>query len=416
MGHLELFIEALIALIIIMVMAQVMGRLSRLLGQPAVVGEMISGVLLGPTLFGHFFPAASAAVFPETTMPILFFVSNLGLSVYMFLVGAEMDLGHFSPKAMREASVLSAVAIIVPFGFGALSAVLLDDAINAKGIPAVQLIIFLGTALAITAFPMLARILQEKGIVNTRIGALSLLSASMQDVVSWVLLGLVTAMSTKGSYTGLLIMVVGATVLLLVLFLVVRPILRVTALRVNAPAELSPPAFAVVMGLLLVCALITDWLGLYSVFGGFVLGLALPREGAYIQALNVRLRDLTVVFLLPVFFAFSGLNTDLFGLVSAQMVVPTVVIVTFAFLSKYLSCTFTMRWAGGFSWADASAVGGLLNARGLMELIIANIGLFYGLIDQSLYSVLVLVAVSTTLAAMPIYNASLGRARQSAIG
>lgn len=411
MGHLELFIEALIALIIIMVMAQILGRLSRAVGQPAVVGEMISGVLLGPTFLGYFFPDISAAIFPDATMPILFFVSNLGLSIYMFLVGAEMDLGRFTPSALREASVLSAVAILVPFGFGALAAVWLNEAINSNGIAILQLSIFLGTALAITAFPMLARILQEKSILNSRIGALSLLSASIQDVVSWVLLGLVTALCTKGSYMGLLVMVLGATVLVLVLFLLVRPILRVTALKVNVPTNLSPSAFAVVLGLLLTCALITDMLGLYSVFGGFVLGLSLPREKAYIQALTLRLRDLTVVFLLPVFFAFSGLNTDLLGLGSAQMLVPTIVIVVFAFLSKYLSCMFTMRLVGKFSWAQASAVGGLLNARGLMELIIANIGLFYGIIDRSLYSILVLVAVTTTLAAMPIYSASMGRLR-----
>jgi Kef-type K+ transport system membrane component KefB len=406
MGHLELFIEALIALIVILFMAQMMGRLIRLLGQPAVVGEMISGVLLGPTFFGHFFPDASAAVFPVDTMSILFFVSNLGLSIYMFLVGAEMDLSHFNPKAVRRASVLSVVAIMVPFGFGALSAALFNDAINSNGIPSVQLTIFMGTALAITAFPMLARILQEKGIVNTRLGSLSLLSASLQDVVSWVLLGLVTAMSTKGDYTGIVIMVLGATLLVLVLFFVVRPMLRATARHVNVPADLSPTAFAVVMGLLLVCALATDWLGLYSVFGGFVLGLAMPRDKGYVQALSVRLKDLTVVFLLPVFFAFSGLNTNMLGLGASDMIVPTVVIVIFAFMSKYLSCTFTMKLSG-FNWADSSAVGGLLNARGLMELIIANIGLFYGLIDRSVYSILVLVAVSTTLAAMPIYNASL---------
>ncbi|MFI5203166.1 MAG: cation:proton antiporter [Flavobacteriales bacterium] len=411
MSNLELFIKVIIAVIIIIVMAQLLGRGIKLLGQPAVVGEMISGVLLGPTLFGYLFPDASAEVFPKDIMPILFIISNLGLSIYMFLVGAELDLKLFTPKTLKDAGALSTAAVIVPFLLGALAAFMFNDQINAMHIDKFSLIIFLGTALAITAFPMLARILQEKNIVNTRIGSLSLLSASIQDLVSWILLGLVTVMSTTQEYSGIVIMVVGAAALVLVLFYVVRPLLRKVAMRVHAFEDLTSADFGIVFLLLLASALITDWLGLYSVFGGFILGLSLPRNGFYIAAITMRLKDVTVMALLPVFFAFSGLNTNIRNLGELELIVPTLVILLFAFASKYFSCMFTMRWVSKFSWREASAIGGLINARGLMELIIANIGLFYGLIDINLYSILVLVAITSTLAALPIYNLSLGKQR-----
>ncbi len=406
MSNLELFMQVMIALIAIIIMAQLMGRAMRLLGQPAVVGEMISGVLLGPTLFGSLFPETSSYLFPEHIMPVLFVVSNLGLSIYMFLVGAELDLSLFSKKTLKDASALSAAAVIVPFILGGAAAVLFDEQINGMNIDPFSMAIFLGTALAITAFPMLARILQENNMVNTRIGALSLLSASIQDVISWCLLGLVTVMCTTQDYSSVLTMIGGAAILVAVMFLVVRPLLQRVAKKVHAFEDLPTSHFGLVFILLLVCALITDSLGLYSVFGGFIIGLALPRGTFYVKAISMRLKDLTVVALLPIFFAFSGLNTDMRQLVGLDLIVPTLVILFFAFASKYFSCMFTMRWFSKFSWRDSSAIGGLINARGLMELIIANIGLSYGLIDSGLYAMLVLVAITSTLAAMPIYTLS----------
>lgn len=409
MSNLDVFIKVTIAIIVVIVFAQFFGRAIRLIGQPAVVGEMISGVVLGPTVLGYFFPETSAGIFSKDLMPYLFVLSNLGLSVYMFLVGAEIDLKLFDKRAIRDASSLSVVAIIFPFVLGGLAAYLFNEEINSKHIDKVSMILFLGTALAITAFPMLARILQENNIVNTRIGVLSLLSASMQDVVSWILLSLVTAMATTHNYISVVVMLVGASAYILLLFFVVKPLLSKTAKKVQIESDLSQGAFSIIILLLLISALVTDKLGLYSVFGGFILGLALPREGAYIKAITSKLKDLTVVLLLPVFFAFSGLNTNLLVLGELNLWTAALVIILFAFASKYFSCMFTMRWVGKFSWRESSAIGGLINSRGLMELIIANIGLFYGLIDTGLYSILVLVAITTTLAAMPIYSLSLGK-------
>ena len=409
MANLELFIRVMIALIIIIIMAQILGRTIRFIGQPSVVGEMISGVVLGPTVFGYLMPETSAFIFPKEIMSILFVVSNLGLSIYMFLVGAELDLNLFTKKTLKDATALSIAAILVPFLLGGLAAYLYNDEINKMNIDKVSLVIFLGTALAITAFPMLARILQEKNIVNTRIGALSILSASIQDVVSWILLGLVTVMCTTKQYSGVLVMVIGVAILIGILFYLVRPLLTKMAVKVLTFEDLTSVNFGIVVLLLFICALITDILGLYSVFGGFILGLSLPRKGFFIQAISMRIKDLTVLVFLPVFFAFSGLNTNILNLFKVDLLIPTVMIFLFAFGSKYFSCMFTMRFISKFSWRESSAIGGLINARGLMELIIANIGLSYGLINGDLYSILVLIAVGSTLAALPIYSLSIGK-------
>jgi Kef-type K+ transport system membrane component KefB len=266
----------------------------------------------------------------------------------------------------------------------------------------------MGTALAITAFPMLARILHEKKLINSKIGVLSLLSASFQDVVSWIMLALVTGMAlNKRAYNGL-ITFFGALIFIAVVFFVVKPLLNKMTMEVESQGEIDQPRFSVILVLLLLSALITDYLGLYSVFGGFILGLAMPRTVVFQKQVSLKIKDFMVVMLLPIFFAFSGLNTNLIVLQNISVLIPCLVILLFSILGKYVICTLTMKYSG-FSWRESSAIGGLINARGLMELLVANIGLSYSVISSDLYSILVLMAIITTLGASPIYNYSLGR-------
>ncbi|HEX5001875.1 MAG TPA: cation:proton antiporter [Bacteroidia bacterium] len=407
MMNLELFVKVVIALITIIVFAQLAGRVMKYIGQPAVVGEMISGVLLGPTLFGYLFPELSGYVFPEKVMPVLYIISNLGLSLYMFLVGAELNLSLFTKSTFKYSAALSFSAIIVPFIAGGAVIYFYNNEINTFHISTMSMAVFMGVAFAITAFPMLARILQEKNILHTKLGTLSLLSASIQDVISWIFLGIVTIMCTSHDYSKVAIMIAGAAVLTIMLFYLIRPLLNKIAGNVHTFEDLTPGYFGLVLLIFFVSVLTTDVLGLYSVFGGFIFGVILPRRNFFIKAISMRLKDITIIALLPVFFAFSGLNTNLIHLGKLDVLEPTLVILVVAFASKHLSCMLTMRYFVGFDWGTSSAVGGLMNSRGLMELIIANIGLSYNLIDQRLYSILVLIAIVTTLAAMPIYNASL---------
>lgn len=405
MSNLELFVKVAIALAVILAATQVVGSLARLVAQPRVVGEMIAGVLLGPTLFGAFFPETSGEIFDAEVMPVLFVICNIGLSAYMFLVGTEINLNLFNRKTMRDASALSLGAILVPFAAGFLIAWVFDSQLNTKEIGFSSFGIFMGTALAITAFPMLARILQEKNIIDTRLGALSMLSASLQDVVSWILLGLVTALASGGSAFSMVYMFLGAAALVVVLFYVVRPLLQRWVTAQAQETQLNASLFSTILFLLIVCAVYTDYIGLYSVFGGFMLGLAMPREQRFLKQLSVRLKDITLILFLPVFFAFSGLNTNLNTLNSVSLLGPTVAVVLLAFASKWVPLYSVMRLTG-YSNTEATSIAALMNSRGLMALIIANIGMFYNLIDSSLYSILVLIAITTTLSAMPLYELS----------
>lgn len=408
MSNLDLFIVVITAIIFILIVSHTCGRLFQYLGQPKVVGEMISGVLLGPTCFGYFCPELSSQVFGKEVMPFLFVISNLGLSFYMFLVGSEIDFNNFTKKVLKRSSLLSAVAVIFPFIFGGIAALWYYDIFAMPGISFLSFLIFLGTAFAITAFPMLARILHEKNILNTPIGILTISSACIQDVVSWILLSFVTAAAAhKGMEAGY-ITLFGGVVFVVVVFLIAKPLLKIIGKRSQKNGFLNQQDFAIIIIALLTAALITDKLGLYSVFGGFILGLAVPRDPAFSKGLETKLKDFTVAILLPLFFTFSGLNANMLVLGNITNFIPMVVIVCFAFFSKYASSTIAMKLTG-YSWRESSGIGGLTNARGLMELIVANIGLSYAVISKDLYSILVLIAILTTLFAMPIYNLSMGK-------
>lgn len=404
MTYLEVFVKVAVALALILAACQIIGGLAKYISQPKVVGEMIAGVLLGPTLFGYFFPDLFNQVFPKEVMPILFVIANIGLSLYMFIIGCEINLSLFTKKLLKDAGVISASALLTPFIFGFLAMIFFGDVLNTKEISTFSFTIFMGTAFAITAFPMLARILQDNNIIKTKIGGLAMVSASIQDVISWMLLGLVTVLSIGDSYTKILIMIFGAIIFVLFLFYLVRPFLTYFINKTKNPNE-DNTAFSVVIFLLIVCAIFTDYLGLYSVFGGFMLGLAMPRKQDFIEAVSIRVKDITLVLFLPVFFAFSGLNTDMTILSKSGILGPTIIILLFAFASKILPLFGSMRLRG-YSKKDSFSIASLMNARGLMELIIANIGMMYGLIDQTLYAILVAIAIFTTVSALPLYKIS----------
>lgn len=404
MTFLEIFVKVAIALATILAACQIIGGLAKYISQPKVVGEMIAGVMLGPTLFGYIFPDLYNQVFPKEVMPFLFVIANIGLSLYMFLVGCEINLSLFTKKLLKDAGIISASALITPFIFGFLAMLLYNDVLNTKGVSTFSFAVFMGTAFAITAFPMLARILQDNNIIKTKIGGLAMVSASIQDVISWVLLGLVTVLSVGDNLFKVVLMIFGATAFVLLMFFAIRPFL---AYFLNKSKNLNQDntAFSLVIFLLIICAIFTDYLGLYSVFGGFVLGLAMPRKQDFIEAVSIRVKDITLVLLLPVFFAFSGLNTDMTILSKSGIIGPTIIILIFAFASKMLPLFGFMR-IRGYSKKDSFSIASLMNARGLMELIIANIGMMYGLIDQTLYAILVAIAIFTTVSALPLYKIS----------
>ncbi|MEW9554249.1 cation:proton antiporter [Nonomuraea sp. NPDC050783] len=404
--NLALVLQVLPALVVILVAAAVCGRLAQLVMQPRVLGEMVAGVLLGPTLLGRLFPEAQAALFPPTVRPVLYVLSTIGLTLYMFLVGAGLDHGARTPGEVRKAGVLAASGILPSMLLGVGAGLLLHGTLSRPDVGPLPFALFVGGALSLTAFPMLARILYERGLENSPLGRLALLAASIDDALAWCLLAVLSAMHLGTGPSGALPTIVLTAVFAVVMLKVVAPLLRPLGRTVARTGRFGPNAMYAVVLVPLAAGWVTDWIGVYSVFGGFFAGLAMPRDPVFRQALHGRMMEVVSTLLLPVFFTFSGLNTHLGGIVGGTMLAAFALILAAGFSGKYFGCSLAMRGLG-FGWRESYAVGALMNARGLMILIFINIGLAQGMITQELFAMLVLVAVLTTAGALPLYKLAL---------
>jgi Kef-type K+ transport system membrane component KefB len=404
--NLELVLRVLPALVVILIAAAVCGRLALTLGQPRVLGEMVAGILLGPTLFGWLFPDAQAAVFPPEVGPVLYVLSTIGLTLYMFLVGAGLDHGSRSPGQVRRASVLAFSGILPSLLFGFAVGMSLWGTLSRPDVPRWQFALFLGGALSLTAFPMLARILYERGLQNSPLGRLSLLAASIDDAMAWCLLGLLSALHLGSGLDGAMRTIALSVVFTAVMLTVVKRALRPLGREFARTGDLGPTAMYVVVLVPLTAGWLTDWIGIFAVFGGFVAGIVMPPDPEFRRALHDRMMAVVSTLLLPVFFTFSGLNTDLEGIAGGAMLPAFAAIMLAGFAGKYVGCSLGMRLLG-FDRRDACAVGGLMNARGLVILIFINVGLAQGMITEELFAMLVLVAVITTTGAVPLYRLAL---------
>ncbi|MEU6384554.1 cation:proton antiporter [Streptomyces bauhiniae] len=405
--NLDLVLHVLPAIVVILAASALCGRLALLVKQPRVLGEMVAGVLLGPTLFGALFPAAQKAVFAPEVKPVLYVLSTIGLTVFMFLVGAGLDHGGGNGrKDTRNAAVLALSGILPSLLLGAGAAYLLYDRLCRPGVSTFEFTLFIGGALSITAFPMLARILYERRLENSPLGRMTLLGASIDDAAAWCFLAVLSAMHSGAGAAHALRMLGFTALFAVVMLTVVARLLRPLGARVARTGHFGFDQMYLVMAVVLLAGLFTDYIGIYSVFGGFIAGLAMPRDPAFREALHSRMMDVVCVLLLPIFFAFSGLNTELGGIAGWAMIGPFLLILAAGFVGKYAGCALAMRGVG-FTWRESWAVGGLMNARGLMILIFINIGLAQGMITKDVFSMLVLVAVITTAGAMPLYRRAL---------
>jgi Kef-type K+ transport system membrane component KefB len=420
----ELASRLFLQLVVILVACRLVGWLGRrFLGQTQVVGEMVAGVLLGPSFLGWIAPKAQAALFPREltvggitadhpSMAILYVLSQLGLVLYMFLVGMELDLGLLRARA-RGAGAVSIAGILAPFLLGgALGWHLASDiSLFGAGVTPGSAALYLGASMAITAFPMLARILFERGLVRTRLGTMALAAGAVDDAVAWGLLAVVLAV-VRGAPWSVAYTFVGTALFVVVTWTVGRPLLA----RLQGGRQigrLDPALVTRILAPVFVAAWLTERLGIYAVFGAFVTGLAMPR-GSLAELVRERLEPLAVSLFLPVFFTYSGLNTQIGLVESWPLWQLTAVVVVIAILGKGIACALVAR-AAGESWRDATVLGSLMNARGLMELIILDIGLAAGLITPTLFTIMVLMAIVTTVMASPLAGALL-RGRQDVGG
>lgn len=387
---------------------RIVGRLAkRFLGQPQVVGEMIAGVLLGPSLFGALAPAAQGWLFPQESRNLLFVIAQFGVGLYMFLVGLGFNVAHFRTN-VSSAAVVSLSGIAAPFVIALLITpwLLGRPGLFAAGVPAMQATLFTGACIAITAFPMLARIIHERGLSNSPLGTLALSAGAIDDAGAWTVLALVLA--TLGAGPELAAKAIIGGVLFVLFMTTVGPRLLAPLGRITErKGHLDQTVFAAALTAFMLAAFAMDEIGLHAVFGGFVLGTAMPR-GLFATELRRRLEPLTVVVLLPVFFCYSGLNTQLTMVDSLDLALVAATILAVSILAKGGACWAAARLTGQDN-ATALGIGALMNARGLMELIIINIGLQRGVIEAPFFSMLVLMAVVTTLMASPLFEWVYGR-------
>ena len=407
MTNAELSVAFFLQMAVIIAVCRIVGWLAkRYLGQPQVVGEMIAGVILGPSLFGLLAPDLQAALFPKESKSILFVGAQLGVGLYMFLVGLGFRRDHFKANA-KSAAAVSLAGMAAPFLIAvAIAPWLVSQGLLGQGIQTWQAMLFMGAAISITAFPMLARIIHERGLSGTRLGSLSLAAGAIDDAGAWCVLAIVLASFGAGPMVAVMAIAGGGAFALFMLTVgpkLLAPLGRI----VEREGRLSPTVLGIVLILFMLSAWAMDAVGIHAVFGGFILGVAMPR-GLLSQEVKRQLEPFAVLVLLPMFFTFSGLNTQLTMVNSLGLLAVTAVILLGSILAKGGACWAAARLTGQDN-ATAMGIGALMNARGLMELIIINIGLQKGVIGPALFSILVLMAIITTLMASPLFEWVYGR-------
>jgi Kef-type K+ transport system membrane component KefB len=391
-------LHVLLALAAIIVAARVLGVVFRRLGQPQVIGEVVAGIVLGPSLLGQFAPAAQAFLLPASVAPYLSIVAQVGVVLFMFLVGVELDT-----RALRERSqatlAISQASIALPFSLGLVLALFLYPSVSLSGVSFTNFALFMGVSMSVTAFPVLARLLTDRGLQRTHLGVMALACAAFDDVTAWCLLALVVGIVNSTATTALVTFGLSAVYVVFMLVLV-RPAVAHLVRKAELRERLTQGWMAWLFVGLLLSALVTEAIGIHALFGAFLLGAIIPHDSLLAREVSRRLEDLVVLLLLPAFFAFSGLRTQIGLLGTTTDWLWCLAIIGVASLGKFGGASLAAR-ISGMRWADAFSIGVLMNTRGLMELIVLNVGLDLGVISPRLFAMLVIMAVVTTMITGP---------------
>ena len=384
----------------ILLTARVLGVVARRLGQPLVIAEITAGIVLGPSLLGNVWPAGMAALFPATSLPPLQQLAHVGLVLFMFLIGLELDPAELRGQT-RAAIAIANASILVPALLGFGTAVWLHDAYAPAGVGVVTFGLFLAVAMSVTAFPVLARILSEQNLRGTRVGALAIACAAVNDVVAWFLLAFIVAVAHAGAYAEAGWTIGASIAYIAIMVFVVRPFLGRLGARVSEGTTLTPGIVAIAFFGLLVSAAATEMIGIHALFGAFLFGAVLPKQHGLAAGLVDRIESVATILLLPLFFAASGLRTEIALVATPRDAVVAGLLIVVATVGKFGGSAVAARLTGS-PWREASAIGVLMNTRGLMELIVLNVGLELGVITPAIFTMLVLMALVTTIATAPI--------------
>jgi Kef-type K+ transport system membrane component KefB len=392
--------HALLALAVIVVTARVVGALFGLIGQPAVIGEVIGGIMLGPSLLGRVAPDVYAQLLPGSVTPFLGIYAQLGVILYLFLVGLELDLGSVLRKSGHTTLAISHASIIVPFLLGSALALVLYPLLSSSDVPFTVFALFLGVSMSVTAFPVLARILTDQEISKSRMGALALTCAAVDDVTAWCLLALVVSIAQARALD--VIRTVALTVaFVFIVLLVVAPIVRRLIPWIDRSKDFTRTGLSIVFIAMLASAMTTEYIGIHGFFGAFLFGAIIPHDSRIAVELNRRLDDFVAVLFLPAFFAYTGMRTQIGLLSGLENWLLCGVIILVACVGKFGGTLVASRLSG-LKWRDSAALGILMNTRGLVELIVLNMGLDLGITSPKLFTMLVIMAVVTTFMTTPV--------------
>lgn len=392
--------QTLLQVLVIVVAALGAGALFTRIGQPAVIGEMAVGIALGPSLLGAVAPDVSKFLFPAQSLGSLSILSQVGILLFMFVVGMELDVQLLKRKA-QSALLVSHASIIVPFILGLTSALWLYKPYSGSNPSFLAFALFMGISMSITAFPVLARIIQEKGLAGTELGNVAITCAAVDDVTAWICLAFIVALARAQTLFDCVISVALAGVVVLVVFFLMKPMLEKAVKRTEDPESpgkvLTVTAFACIFA----CALATETVGIHALFGAFIAGVAMPKHRGFRSFLRLRIEYFSTLFLVPLFFAFTGLRTQIGLLSGTTDWLVCLLLLTLAVAGKFGGSTVAAR-ASGMSWRDSSALGALMNTRGLVELIALNLGLDLGVLSPKIFAMLVLMALVTTFMTGPV--------------
>lgn len=389
-------------IITIIVIARFIGWIFRKIGQPSVIGEIIAGIILGPSLLGLYFPEFSAALFPVESLGNLQFLSQIGLILFMFIIGIELDLKVLQNRA-KEAIVISHASIVIPFALGIGLAYFVYYRFAPEGIGFLPFSLFMGIAMSITAFPVLARIVQERGIHKTKLGAIVITCAAADDITAWCLLAAVIAIVKAGTFVSSMYVIGLAILYVIAMLFVIKPFLKKIGELYGTKDNLSKPVVAIFFLILIISSYLTEIIGIHALFGAFMTGVIMPDITKFRNLFIEKVEDVSVILLLPLFFVYTGLRTQIGLINDPYLYKVTGFIILVAVIGKFFGSALAAKFVGQ-SWRDSFIIGALMNTRGLMELVVLNIGLDLKVLTPEVFTMMVIMALVTTFMTGPTLN------------
>ena len=389
----------LLQIIVIIAYARLFGYLFKKIGQPAVIGEIVAGIILGPSIIGAYFPGINHFLFPAASLVTLSFLSQIGLILFMFIIGMELDLKAISKQAYG-AVIISHASIIIPFTLGMSLAYFIYRNYAPEGTSFLSFALFMGIAMSITAFPVLARILKEKGLTRSKLGALALTCAAADDLTAWCILAAVIALVKSGSSFSVVYTIGLAVAYVLVMLKLVRPFLEKLSHVYDNKEKKRTPIIALLFVILIISSYITSVIGVHALFGAFVAGVIMPSSFSFRQIVIDKIEDVSIILLLPLFFVITGLRTQIGLINEGHLWITFGWILLVAVAGKFGGSALAARMVGQ-SWKDSLSIGVLMNTRGLMQLIVLNIGYDLGILSPEIFAMMVLMALVTTFMTGP---------------